>query len=183
MAAATDVLSFHGVTASAYSVKGTNARHKRDDNDTADLEQPIMVPTELDPAGTTNYGWRKHTKINFTSTPTAQISNLVWYLDLLPEDTDPARNWDGVSFYAGLKVSYTGGSASDEAGMVSGLADADLIPYDAMTPMVVTSGVVLSNPSTGYGTQDYVVVQMSVNGLALPGEKDPRQSYYRWDEI
>ncbi len=184
MAATTQVISFHDTGGSQQTdVKGEEIRFKRADNDTVDLDNPVMIPGDTDPAGTTHYSQRKHTKINFTSTPTGSISNLVWFLDDFPTDELPAKNWDGLSLYVGTSSSYTLATSGDESAQIGGLVDADVTGYDAVTPLVLTAGTVLSNPSTGFGTQPYVILQMSVNKLALPGEKAARQGYYRWDEI
>ena len=169
MAATAQVNVYHGVDASSPAAV-TEVRHKRADNSTLDLNNPVQIPSSGD-----NRGWPKQFKLEFTTTPNSQISNLRWYASASPS------GWDGISLWAGTTPTYAQATAGDESALRPGLADADT--YTSGSPLVINSGVVLSNPTTGVGTQTFLQIQSTVNSTATPGAKTARQSFYRYDEI
>ena len=77
-------------------------------------------------------------------------------------------------------ASYTQGSSADETAAIGSGVDATT--KSSGSPLVVNSGTVLSNPSTGFGTQDYVVMQLQVGSTAGPGVTSLRTYTYRVDE-
>jgi len=173
VAATIEIRSFHGASGSPTptNIKDTEIRHKLADNDTADLNSPIPIPSSG-----TKYGWRKHTKLFVVSGLGTQIGNIRWFAAASPSD------WAGtVSMFAGLKSSYTQGGSGDESAQVSGTANASL--YDSTNPLTVNAATNAITANSSYGTQDYVVQQIGVNSTATSGVKTARTCSYRYDEI
>lgn len=182
MAATVQTLYYTGATgspAASADMTGGSVRHKRADNNTVDATNPIPLP-----ASGENFGWRKHSKINVTVTPAGSISNLRWFATVPPA---------GINLYAWASATYTQGSlATDEAG-ITGFTDAgnkanNLVTAgqrSSTTPLVLNAGgTILSNPTTGLGTQDYVVTQMGVASTYAggPGAVTPVTITYRYSE-
>jgi hypothetical protein len=153
-------------------------RHKLADNDTADLNNPIPVPSSG-----IKYGWRKMTKLRVASGLNSQISNLRWYA-LTMNGTD----WDNtVELYVGVTSNFiTLGSASDESALLSGLTNAN--QYVLASPLVVCAGIVVTTTlaNNGYGitaNQAFVMHQIGVYANTASGVKSLRSTFYRYDEI
>ena len=174
MAATVEIHSFHGSTPGndGVDVTGTEIRHKRADNDTVDVNNPIPVP-----AAGTNYGWRKLTRMKVISGIGTQIGNIRWYAASAP------ANWAGtVSLFSGTTPSYlVVGNSADETAQLANTADANL--YTSASPLTVNAAAnaIVSNGS--YGTQDYVLQQVGVLSGTPSGVKTARQIVYRYDEI
>ncbi len=144
--------------------------HRADSSPTSD-GSTTFIPI---PTSGTNYSWRKSFKLNVTTTPVGTVSNLRFFSD--------ASSWGtGVTPYAKLKAAYTQGSSSDNSALFDGTA-VDLTTYTSGSPLTITAGTVLSNPSTGYGTQDYLVIQVGVGSTAVAGTTAARTLTYRTDE-
>ena len=129
--------------------------HKADTDPTSDASSTAVVR----PTSGTNYSWAKYFKSEWTTTPAGKIMNLRWFTN----GADPAT---GVKLYAKTSSTYTQPSSSDETGL-SGMTDAST--YTSASPLSINSGDVLANPSTGVGTQDYLVLQVGVTSSASPG--------------
>lgn len=158
-------------------VTAQELRYKRKDNSTVDLNDPVPIPSSG-----VNYSAAKFTQIAWLTTPTSSISNLRWYLEATPTNVDPAEAWDGVTMWVGITVGYLQ-SPDAPTGLVNGCtANADVYGTSA-NPIIVNSGTVLSNPSTGVGTQPYVVTQLAINANCISGVKSARPWYYRWVEV
>lgn len=188
MAATIQILSYHGGSSgnpgspgSSTNVElvafGSAFKYKRADNDTNDNLNPIPKP-----ASGNNYSWRKAFKMNVSVTPDGDITNVRWF-------------GDGGNFGTGVKVyglknnTYTVASGSDESAQISGSPSDLWATYTSGSPLTITSGTLLSNPSTGVGThgsgadqQNYLESQMQVADTASRGTKGPRTFTYRWDE-
>jgi hypothetical protein len=173
MAASTNIWSYHATApGTTFDVAGVTIRHKLDDNDTQDLNTPLLIPS----AGT-NYGWRKHTRLAILTAPNEQITNLRWFADAAPGD------WTGVTLFAGTTTPYVEATTADEAGQLGGTADADT--YDEGDPLPVNAGTVAISTDSfpTPGTQLFVLQQMGVASTASPGVITSRTVRYRWDEI
>jgi hypothetical protein len=179
MSASSQTRYYHGSSPSPNpDCTGTTVRHKRADNDIQDSNNPIPVPS----SGIA-FGWRKSSKENFASSPAGSISNLRWFV--------ASAFLTGLYFGAWLNAVYTQGSdAGDDAG-VTGFTDTtpnqttnNASNYLAASPLTVNAGTVLSNPSTGEGSQSFVVTQMGVYSTyaAGPGPITPVGVTYRYSE-
>lgn len=159
-------------------------RHKRADNDTADLNNPVPIPS----GATLNWAWVKHEKIMFNPGPSAQISNLQWYADASPGD------WTGLTLWVGITPGYTlagdntraaaqGGPTTQEtAKLYSSMVDAETLT--SVSPLTVLAGAVLGAGEVGVGvTQQFVVQQISVSSATTQGVKTQRNVFWRWSEI
>ena len=161
---------FHGAGPSAGAWPSGGRLHRADTDPTSDGSTTfITVPTSG-----TNYSWRKSIKLNVTGTPTGSVSNLRFFSDGVSWGT-------GVTCYAKASASYTQGSASDNTALFDGTA-VDVTTYTSGSPLTINAGTVLSNQSTGYGTQDYLVLQVGVTSSASPGTTSARTLTYRIDE-
>ncbi len=169
MAAVYQVDVFHGSgpTASAWPAGGRF--HRADTSPTTDgATTYIPIPTSG-----TNYSWRKHFKLNVTTTPVGAVSNLRFFSD--------GTSWGtGVTAYAKISATYTQGSSSDNSTVITSATD--VTTYTSGSPLTVNSGTVLSNPTTGYGTQDYVVMQVAGGTTVAAGTTSARTLTYRVDE-
>jgi hypothetical protein len=152
-------------------------RHKLADNDTADLNNPVPIPSSG-----TKYAWRRYTKLRVVSGLGTQVGNLRWFAVTAPSD------WAGTVFlFAGITPSFmTCGSATDEATQLGGTQNADL--YTSSAPLTVPniSGTVIANQITqnnSYGNQMYVLQQIGVASTATSGVKTARVCTYRIDEV
>ncbi len=170
MSATIQIDSFHGSTPVPNS-NISSIRFRRDDTDTQDYSSPIPIPSSG-----INYSWRKSIKANITISPSAQISNLRWYSDGIA--------WEnGVVCYVCHYSNYIQASVSDNTTEISGSDLADSTIYTSASPLVINSGIVISNPNTGYGTQDYLIMQLSVDSDAVQGVQSSHSFFYTWDEI
>ena len=181
MAASAQTRYYHGSSPSPGSdVTGLTVRHKRADNDVQDANNPIPVP-----ASGTTFGWRKWSKENFSTTPAGAITNLRWFIG--------GAMATGLYLGAWLQSTYPLGGASDAAddNGVTGFTDTgpnqstnNASNYLSASPLTVNAGTVLSNPSTGEGSQSFVVSQMGVLSSypGGPGPISPVTVTYRYSE-
>jgi hypothetical protein len=155
MSASVQARYYHGSSpgSAGSDVTGSTVRHKRADNDIQDANNPIVVP----PTGI-GFGWRKSSKENYTTSPAGSISNLRWFIG--------AAMAAGIYLAAWLSSAYVQGSSADEGG-ITGFTDTapnqatnNASNYLAASPLTVNAGTVLSNPSTGEGSQEFVVTQL-----------------------
>lgn len=182
MAATVIIESCHGATVGGAptDVTGAGCRFKLADNDTVDLNNPIPKP-----AASNTWSWRKSFRIKVTATPDGSISNLKWFTDGLSWGT-------GVTLRAHSRpvANYTQASASDESAVIatgggSSVVDAATLTSGAYLSMN-SGGTILSNPSTGYGTQDLFECQLEVASTASHGIKPSSGSRVitaRFDEV
>lgn len=178
MAATAQTRYYNGVgggTAGS-DVIGTTIRYKRADNQTVDANAPIPKP-----AAGENLSWTKYSKMNWTTAPAGVITNLRYFSDTPVTAT---------KHYAWLDATYTQPASGDEAG-ISGFTDSqpnkdacDETTHTSASPLVVNAGTVLSNPTTGEGTQDFVASQVGVLSTyaAGPGAVAAKDITYRYDE-
>ncbi len=162
-----DAATGSGPTMAAWPAGGRF--HRADSHPTTD-GATTYIPI---PASGTNYSWRKSFKLKVTATPVGSVSNLRFFSD--------ATSWGtGVTAYAVAAASYTQGSSSDNTALIG--SGVDVTTYTSASPLTINSGTVLSNPSTGYGTQDYLVMQVGVGSTAAAGTTAARTLTYRVDE-
>jgi hypothetical protein len=163
-----DAATGAGPTMAAWPANGRF--HRADSHPTTD-GSTTFIPI---PSSSTNYSWRKSFKLNVTATPTGTVANLRFFSD--------GSSWGtGITCYAKLKAAYTQGSSSDNSALFDGTA-VDVTTYTSGSPLTITAGTVLSNPSTGYGTQDYLVLQVGGTSSAAAGTTAARTLTYRVDE-
>jgi hypothetical protein len=169
MAAAYEVNVFHGASPTEEAWPAGGRFHRADTSPTTDgATTYIPIPTSG-----TNYSWRKHFKLKVTTTPVGAVSNLRFFSD--------GSSWGtGVTAYAKKDASYTQGSSSDNSAQLA--SSADVTTYTSASPLSVNSGEVIANPDTGYGTQDYVVMQVGGTSSAAAGTTSARTLTYRVDE-
>lgn len=172
MAATTKIHEFIGSGPTAVDITSLHIRFKRADNDDSAEQPPDALNPVPIPTSGTNYSWRKHTKLYIQTTPANQISNLRYFSSGTALGT-------GIVHQALLNATYTQGSTSDETTSIGGT---DTATYTSSSPLTVNSGVVIANPSTGYGTQNYLVQQMNIGTTASAGTSGTRTLTYRYDE-
>lgn len=168
MPATAAVQVYHGAgpTESAWTSGGRY--HRADDDPTTDgSTTPIQIP-----AAGNNNSWRKSHKLKFTTAPAGSITNLRWF--------DGSSWGTGVTLYAKKTASYTQATSTDESMATTGYTDAST--YTSGSPLTITAGTVLSNPTTGTGTQDYVETFLRVGTTASPGAISGHTLSYRYDE-
>lgn len=175
-----------GGTAGA-DVIGTTIRYKRQDNNTVDINGPVPLD-----AVNTQYSWRKSSKINFTTTPSGSITNLRWFAASIPANTELYAAKDSAITPTGYTQATSGDEGSAGNSGVVGLADtsgnrttnACSTNRTSASPLVVNSGTVLANPSTGEGTQEFVVTQFAVTTSYAggPGATSNMTITYRYAE-
>lgn len=186
MAATVLIISGHG----AYSATGSPTasttfattetditslavKFKTADNDTNDTLNPIMKP-----AAGTNYSYQKNLRAKTTVTPDGDISNLRFFGDggswgtgvTLRGHSKPVGNYDTP---VATQITTDGGSA---------LSDVQATFTSGSPLSLMSAATIISNPSTGYGTQDLVELQLEVGTTASRGTKGPRTLTYRFDE-
>lgn len=163
-----DVGHSTGPTMSAWTANG---RFHRADTDPTTDGSTTFIPI---PGSGVAYSWRKSFKLNVTATPVGSVSNLRFFSDGVAWGT-------GITCYAMKKAAYTQGSSSDNTAVFDGSA-VDVTTYTSASPLTITAGTVLSNPSTGYGSQDYLVLQVGGTSSASAGTTSARTLTYRVDE-
>lgn len=160
---------FHGAGPSAGAWPSGGRFHRADTDPTSDGSTTfITVPTSG-----TNYSWRKSFKLNVTGAPTGSVSNLRFFSDGVSWGT-------GITCYAKASASYTQASSSDNTTLFDGTA-VSVTTYTSSSPLTINAGTVLT-ATTGYGTQDYLVMQVGVTSAASPGVTSARTLSYRVDE-
>lgn len=185
MAASVQTRYYHGSSPGVASsdVTGSTVRHKLADNDITDSNNPIPLPVSG-----TNLGWRKSSKVNFTTTPAGSITNLRWFVSGGPPT--------GIRFFARVQATglYIFATSNDQNGIASftdtptnqNNNDVALVPYNSSTPLTVQAGTVLSNPNTGEGGANQVFVETQIGVLSTyaggPGAITPFQVTYRYSE-
>jgi len=170
MAAVARIDAFHGPQGVGSVFPDGGRLHRADtDPTTDDGTVAILIPDTG-----VGYSLRKSLKLNFTQTPVGSISNLRFFGDGVSWGT-------GVTCYIKAVTTYVEAAESDER-ILFDPAAVDVIGYTSVAPLVVQAGTVLSNPATGYGNQNYLVLQLAGTYLALGGAITPRTVTYRWDE-
>jgi hypothetical protein len=125
------------------------------------------------PSSGINYSWRKSFKLNVTVAPVGTVSNLRFFSD--------GVSWGaGITPYAMKKSAYTQASGADNNAIFDGSA-VDVTTYISASPLIINSGTVLT-ATTGYGSQDYLVMQIAIATTAAPGTTAARTLSYRVDE-
>ena len=169
MAATYRVDVFHGAGPSASAWTSGGRFHRADTDPTSD-GSTTFIPV---PTSGTNYSWRKAFKLNVTGAPSGTVSNLRFFSDGVLWGT-------GITCYAKASASYTQASSSDNTTLFDGTA-VSVTTYTSSSPLTINAGTVLT-ATTGYGTQDYLVMQVGVTASASPGVTSARTLSYRVDE-
>ena len=170
MPATVEVQAFHGVSPGT-GIDRTNqtVRYKRADDDVQDATLPVAIP----PSGV-NFSFRKSFKLVTTVTPDNQISNLRFF-------SDGAALGTGRRILFKTATTYTQASAADETGL-AGTVDVDTLTI--ISPSVINAGVVITNPATGQGAQDFVELQLEISAAAIVGNPTgSKATFYRFDEV
>jgi len=181
MSASVQTRYYHGSSPGAASadVTGSTVRHKQADNDIVDTNNPIPVPSSG-----INFGWRKSSKVNYTTSPVGSITALVWFMTGVPVL--------GQTVYARLQAvgTYVQGSVGDQSG-ITGFTDTptnqntnNATNFTSSSPLSINAGTVLSNPNTGEGSQNFLETQMGL-GSAFIGSSGPVPALtvtYRYSE-
>jgi len=141
--------------------------HKWADDNTDDNNDPVV-------RGAGNvYSWAKSSKMKVDATPDNDITNLRFF--------SAAANFGGshtgVVMKAVAEASYTQGSSADQTALRSSMAN-----RLEGSPLVVNAGTVISNPSTGFGTQDHTVQQLEVDNAVPAGESPTQTQTFRYAE-
>ena len=183
MAASAQTRYYTGASPGSASadITGTTIRYKLADNAAQDANNPVPLP-----ASGLNFSWRKSTKVNWTTTPANNITNLRWFLG-----TNPVS---GIRFFARLQATgiYIQANSNDQNG-ITGFTDTggnqtanDATNYTSSAPLTVNAGTVLSNPNTGEGgaNQVFVETQLAVASSYAggPGPITSFQVTYRYSE-
>lgn len=169
MAATYRVDVFHGSSPVAAAWVDGGRFHRADTSPTTD-GATTYLPVPLTGIA---YSWRKHFKVNFLTAPVGSISNLRFFSD--------GASWGaGITAFAKKDSAYTQGSSADNAAQLSG--SVDVTTYTSSVPLTITAGTVLSNPAVGYGTQDYLVMQVGGGPAVAAGSTTPRTLSFRFDE-
>lgn len=169
MAATYQVDVFHGSGPSSGAWPSGGRFHRADTDPTTD-GSTTFIPI---PSAGTNYSWRKSFKLNVTVAPVGVVSNLRFFSD--------GTTWGtGITPYAKQKASYTQASATDNTALFDGTA-VDLTTYTSASPLTINAGTVLT-ATTGYGTQDYLVIQIAGGTTVSAGTTSARTLTYRVDE-
>jgi len=166
MSATVQIISYHGAThETETTITSTTIRYKGADDDTADTNNPIPVPSEG-----IGYSYAKFTKIKVIAAPTGNITNLRWFGDGTAWGT-------GVDLYVGTTDTYvqSTGATVMAAGSVIGTT------YIAANALTINEGTVIG-ATTGTGTQNYVCSQVRVATTASAGVTTARAYTYRYDE-
>lgn len=183
MAASAQTRYYTGASPGAASadITGTTIRYKLADNATQDANNPVPLP-----ASGLSFSWRKSTKVNWTTSPANNITNLRWFLGSNPPS--------GIRFFARLQATgiYIQSNSNDVNG-ITGFTDTggnqtanDATQYTSSAPLTVQAGTVLSNPNTGEGgtNQVFVETQLAVASTYAggPGPISSFQVTYRYSE-
>ena len=169
MAATYAIHVFHGASPTPQIV-ATNARfHRADTSPTTDAGT-VGIPL---PSVGYAYSWRKSLKLCIVTTPTGTASNIRFYTDGSPWGT-------GITLLVSTNSTYIQASNYDNDNAVVGGTDATT--YTSLNPLIVNAGTVLSNPNTGYGIQDYTVLQVRGSTAVVFGTTAPRTIGFRVDE-
>lgn len=166
MAATVSVTRFHGAGPSEDAAISQLIFKWADDN-TDDTNDPIV-------RGASNvWSWAKSAKLKIDATPDNDITNLRFF--------SAAANFGGshtgVSMLAVAEGSYTQGSSGDESAARGSMAN-----RLEGSPLVVNAGTVISNPSTGFGTQDFTVMQLQIDNTVPAGASSTQTQTYRYAE-
>lgn len=168
MAATVEIRSYHGATPDAGTdVAGGSMRFKLADNDTADANNPVVIP-----AAGTNYSWIKQLKFYAATTPDNVINNLRFY-------TDGAIGYGtGIGLDVGSGSAYIDPTSFQDSGLVD-WSGQDAEGFTSGAPYTITGS--LSNPSTGaFG--DYIRLQVNVDDTASQGTSSSETIYFSYDE-
>lgn len=179
MAASAQTRYYHGSSpgSAGSDVTGATVRYKLADNDIQDSNNPVPLP-----GSGLSFSWRKASKENYVTSPAGSITNLRWFISGGPPS--------GIRYFARVNAVYTQGSSGDTAG-ITGFTDTapnqsanDAVNYTSGSPLVVNGSTVLSNPSTGEGSQSFVESQGAVASTYAGGSGPvtPWQVTYRYSE-
>lgn len=168
MAATWKEVIFHGAGPTESDWTDNGKYHKGDTDPTGDVSATAVVV----PAAGNNFSWAKYTKSKWTTAPSGKIMNLRTF-------SSGAGMGTGVDLMVKKSATYTQPSSSDETGLASMTT---FQTYVAGSPLDINTGDVLVGPSTGLGTQDYLVTQTRVGPTAGPGTISGYVITRRYDE-
>jgi len=162
-------------------------RHRTDDFNTIDLENPIPIPT----AGS-KYGYWKSIYLFCTIAPSTKVDNIVFYTDggigwtdctLWVGDETPTKNSGSDAGYA--VATGTPGDTGNE--MVANHPDitarTDGETYTSGSPFTVSISETGNSIDSIGETSDYVVLQLEVRPSAVPGALTAETLTFQYDEV
>lgn len=150
ISATTSIKSYHGSSAGT-SADVTAIRFKLADNDTADTDNRIPIPSTG-----TQYSYLKHLALACSTSPSSLIDTVQVYGDgSLPT---------GVGIF--IRDHAYSDPTSNEDTELSGFDD-NYTDYTSSAPLSVAGSI--SNPSTGKITTNYIQMQMSIATTASAG--------------
>ena len=149
MAATVNITSYHGASPSGTTV--TAWRNKLADNDTADNNNRIPIPTSG-----TQYAWVKHIALVAATSPTSLIDTLqMWSSGSLPT---------GVQMFA-QDHAYTD-PTTQQATPLTGWTN-NYTGFTSGSPLSLAGSI--SNPSTGKINTNYLQLQLAIISTAAVG--------------
>lgn len=166
MAATASVSWFSGAGASENTGVTTLVMKWLDDN-VDDATGPIVRG-----AGT-EHSWAKSLKLNFSTSPAGAITNLRFF----SAAANFGGSWTGVSMLA-TSGAYARGAVTDQGATArSGMSN-----RTSAAMLTINAGEVIANPTTGLGTQDYTILQVSIANTAPAGASDTQTQTFRYAE-
>lgn len=166
MAATVSVSRFYGAGPSEETAI-SQLIHKWADDNTDDNNDPIV-------RGAGNvWSWAKSIKMKVDTTPDNDITNLRFF----SAAADFGGSHDGVSMLAVEEAAYTQGNSADASAKRASMGN-----RLEGSPLVINAGTVLDNPATGFGTQDYTVLQLQVDNTVPAGESPTQTQTFRYAE-
>ena len=170
MAATYQVVNYTGAGPTKTAWAAGLLFHRADTNQTV---AGSCVPIPIPAAGNA-WSWRKWVKLEILTTPVGLVTNLRWFSDAVAMGT-------GVIMRVAQIATYAQATSADETAVIGG-SPVDATTLTSASPKVVNAGTVITNPSTGVGTQDHMCMQVEVASTASPGTTAARTYSYRVDE-
>ena len=161
-------------------------RFKLADNDTVDTNNPCRIPTADQIASQEipdTYSYIKHLKLFCEPGlgPTNSITNLRFFLDGVELGTGIFLQGDTTSEFHVPSGADSTGDVTCHYMIVTG-ADA----WTKASPLTVNAGTVWGSAEDGDGTQNFVLLQVRIDGNASPGTYPAADNQgvisYRYDE-
>lgn len=141
--------------------------HKWADDNTDDDNDPVVR------GASDVWTWAKSVKLRIDVAPSNDITNLRFF--------SAAANFGGshtgISTLAVTEASYTQGNSVDQSA-----ARSSMVNRLEGSPLVINAGTVISNPDTGYGTQDFTVLQLELGNTVPAGTSPTQVQTFRYAE-
>lgn len=169
MAATYRVDVAHGATPSTNAFPAGGRFHRYDSDPINDISTTFVPIPDIG----LHYSWRKSFRVNVLTAPVGSVSNLRVFSDGVPLP-------EGVIVLVKTTGIYSQGSVEDNVTPISDGVDVDT--YNAGSPLIINPGVVLSHPTTGYGSQNWFVIQFGCGPTTEEGTTFEKTLTYRVDE-